>query len=84
MGYINPLLALPASADLLSLSLEERRAIARILRQFRHQGQHASRGSMAPAERADGRLLARRCNLRATSRARTGAEEEMSENSKIE
>jgi len=37
MGYINPLLALPASADLLSLSLEERRAIARILRQLRHQ-----------------------------------------------
>lgn len=37
MGDINPLLNLPASADLLNLPARDRRAIALILRQLRDQ-----------------------------------------------
>ncbi|WP_231586615.1 hypothetical protein [Cupriavidus basilensis] len=37
MGYINPLLSLPAASDLLNLPEQDRRAIARIFRQLRDQ-----------------------------------------------
>lgn len=37
MGYINPLLRLPAARDLLNLSPAQRRAMALLLRQLRDQ-----------------------------------------------
>ena len=37
MGYINPLLQLPAAQDLLALPIESRRAVASVLRALRTQ-----------------------------------------------
>lgn len=37
MGYINPLLDLPAGRDLVNLPREDRRRIARVMRELRHQ-----------------------------------------------
>jgi hypothetical protein len=37
MGYINPLLTLPAGRELLALPVEDRRRIARVMRDLRHQ-----------------------------------------------
>lgn len=37
MGYVNPLLELPAGQALLNLPLQDRRRISKVLRELRHQ-----------------------------------------------
>lgn len=37
MGYLNPLLDLPAGKELLALPLKDRQRISKVMRQLRHQ-----------------------------------------------
>nr|CUV19577.1 protein of unknown function [Ralstonia solanacearum] len=73
MGYINPVLELPAAQKLAALPLEQRLAIAAVFRELRGAADDLAESSWRRRKCRDGELLAGRRHLFTSPGPRTRA-----------